>query len=47
MKLGVWFRTHIEMKTPLGMDAGAKFVAHERRRAKRRRASRSLNPEDS
>ena len=39
MKLGVWFRTHIEMKTPLGMDAGAKFVAHERRRAKRRRAA--------
>jgi 5-methylcytosine-specific restriction endonuclease McrA len=37
LKLGVWLRTHIEKQTSLGIDVGAKFVAHDRRRAARRR----------
>ena len=41
IKLGVWFRTHIEKQTPLGMAGGAQFVTHERRRGKRRRNGRA------
>jgi 5-methylcytosine-specific restriction endonuclease McrA len=35
LKLGVWLRTQIDKRTPLGLLAGAAFVAYDRRRAAR------------
>lgn len=37
LKLGVWLRTQIEKRTPLGQAAAKKFCAHERRRDGRRK----------
>lgn len=37
LKLGVWLRTQIERQSRIGKTAGEQFVAHDRRRAKRRR----------
>jgi len=42
LKLGVWLRTQIEQRTPAGKVAGEQFIAHERRRATRRRPSKSV-----
>jgi 5-methylcytosine-specific restriction endonuclease McrA len=35
LKLGVWLRTQIQRKTPVGRMAAAAFCAHERARASR------------
>ena len=43
VKLGVWLRTQIERGTPTGLTAGKAFVAHERRRAARRRTGFNVN----
>ena len=37
LKLGVWLRTQIEQQSTAGKLAGEAFVAHDRRRANRRR----------
>ena len=37
LKLGVWLRTQIETEKKIGLEAGKHFIAHDRRRAKRRR----------
>jgi hypothetical protein len=37
LKLGVWLRTQIEEQTSVGLAAAAKFVAHDQRRALRRK----------
>jgi 5-methylcytosine-specific restriction endonuclease McrA len=36
LKLGVWFRSQVERRTSVIMEAGARFVEHERRRHGRR-----------
>jgi hypothetical protein len=37
LKLGVWLRTQIENQTSIGQKAAEHFLAHDRRRAARRR----------
>lgn len=37
LKLGVWIRLQIEHKTPLGLQAAARYLAHDIRRTARRR----------
>jgi 5-methylcytosine-specific restriction endonuclease McrA len=37
LKLGVWLRTKIETRKKIGLEAASHFIAHERRRAKRRK----------
>lgn len=37
LRLGVWLRTQIERQTQLGRAAAAGFLAHEKRRLRRRR----------
>jgi hypothetical protein len=37
LKLGVWMRTQIEIRTPIGQTVGEKLCEHERRRARRRK----------
>ncbi len=39
LKLGVWLRTEIERRTPLGTSAAKKFVAYDRRRVSRRKTA--------
>lgn len=39
LKLGVWLRSQIERQTPHGTDADRQFVAHESRRANRRKSN--------
>lgn len=39
LKLGVWLRTQIERKTPVGQMAAAAFLAHEDTRQDRKRFS--------
>jgi len=39
LKLGVWLRTKIERQETIGLEAAEHFIAHERRRAKRRKRS--------
>lgn len=36
LKLGVWIRLEIERSTPLGVEAAARYLAHDKRRAARR-----------
>jgi 5-methylcytosine-specific restriction endonuclease McrA len=37
LKLGVWIRKQIEDRTPLGLEAAARYLAHDTRRAVRRK----------
>lgn len=37
LKLGVWLRTQIENETKIGLEAAKHFIAHDRRRARRRK----------
>jgi 5-methylcytosine-specific restriction endonuclease McrA len=37
LKLGVWIRTQIERRTPIGRQAAAQFAAHEARRRSRKK----------
>jgi hypothetical protein len=37
LKLGVWIRLQMEHKTPLGLTAAVRYLAHDKRRAARRK----------
>jgi 5-methylcytosine-specific restriction endonuclease McrA len=37
LKLGVWLRTQIETERKIGLEAAKYFIAHDRRRARRRK----------
>jgi hypothetical protein len=37
LKLGVWIRLQIEHKTPLGLAAAVRYLAHDTRRTARRK----------
>ena len=43
LKLGVWIRTQIERKTPIGRAAATAYLAYENARVKRRRTSPDLD----
>jgi hypothetical protein len=47
LKLGVWLRTQIEKETTIGKAAGAAFVAHDLRRAARRKQQPSIGANGS
>jgi hypothetical protein len=39
LKLGVWLRTQIEKEERIGVEAGVRFLRHERKRSSRRRVN--------
>ncbi len=48
LKLGVWLRTQIERKTPLGLRAAKSFLASETvRESRRKRPQINANPESN